>query len=335
MAMVCPVCKNTFEQRLDCPRCAVRLQFRLSRPRAESSLPGSAWQQTPGGRLLIGLLVAQGLYYGLHHLCLAGLLFLSNANQDSGAWNNTVLNLTLQAVGVLSAGVLTGAAQRRGIVFGAVVGVWNSILYLLAEQIRGGVLDAISVFGEPLMLAVFGAIGGLAGSLIWKPMPVIELPMPQVQAAPVPVVKRWRGFVGPVRWFRVVAGVSLAVGGVVSADVIREYIVEASEGRLRITNSLQADLMNWEISALAVLAGATMAGSSTFNGLKQGLFVGIGSAVVLGCVRVINGSVLPSQLPIELAGIVGLGLVGGWFGGQLLPPVFPRERARRRTHEPD
>src|SRR5262245_65755160 len=76
MAMVCPQCKTSFDQRLQCPHCDVRLIYHESAGRAGNvPLVGAgAWQQTPWGRIFIGLLLAQGLYYGLRHLCVAALL---------------------------------------------------------------------------------------------------------------------------------------------------------------------------------------------------------------------------------------------------------------------
>jgi hypothetical protein len=131
----------------------------------------------------------------------------------------------------------------------------------------------------------------------------------------------------------VVAGIGLAVGGAVWADVIRDFIVDASEGKLKIVTHMQANLVTLEISALAILAGAALAGSSTFNGLKQGLTVGVGSAIVLAFVSIVNGPADLSLFLLQLACVLVLGVVGGWFGGQLLPPVIPHKHFRRRYDE--
>jgi hypothetical protein len=118
------------------------------------------------------------------------------------------------------------------------------------------------------------------------------------------------------------------------ADVIRDFIVDASEGKLKIVTHMQANLVTLEISALAILAGAALAGSSTFNGLKQGLSVGCGAAIVLAVISIVNGPAVLSQFLLQLACVLCLGLVGGWFGGQLLPPVTPRQRLKRKYTEP-
>src|SRR5690348_11515271 len=82
MSMVCPQCHGSYSQRLHCPACNVRLEYRTGASGRRPALSGdrNAWQHTPWGRILIGLLLAQGLYYGLWHLgqALAGLLAVNS-----------------------------------------------------------------------------------------------------------------------------------------------------------------------------------------------------------------------------------------------------------------
>src|SRR5262249_23503666 len=105
MAMVCPQCNGTFEQRLHCPACGVRLLYRAG-PSLARRTPGAetaSWQQTPWGRILVGLLLAQGLYYSLRHLCTAGLL-ASGDDAAHNAWDTLyglVLQQALQGVALL------------------------------------------------------------------------------------------------------------------------------------------------------------------------------------------------------------------------------------------
>src|SRR5262245_32880201 len=77
MAMVCPQCNRAFEQHLNCPDCGGRLLFQAN-TRAVSSDADNAgdagqWQQTPWGRMMVGLIMAQGLAYGMQQLLNAGL----------------------------------------------------------------------------------------------------------------------------------------------------------------------------------------------------------------------------------------------------------------------
>src|ERR1700688_1040411 len=78
MAMVCPQCNRSFAQHLNCPECGGRLLFQAHTRgvTSEEILAGnrSQWQQTPWGRMAVGLILAQGLAYGLQQLLTAGLL---------------------------------------------------------------------------------------------------------------------------------------------------------------------------------------------------------------------------------------------------------------------
>src|SRR5207244_1193315 len=71
--------------------------------------------------------------------------------------------------------------------------------------------------------------------------------------------------------------------GGVWANVILQMVLDASNGTLGITDHLQAQLVTWEVTGLAMLAGSALAGAGTANSLKQGLCVGLPvSAVLLG-----------------------------------------------------
>jgi hypothetical protein len=282
--------------------------------------------------MIVGLLLAQGLYYVLRNLLAAGLL--ATGDETAGNVWATLSSLlvlqALQAAGVTAAGLLTGAGQRRGFLLGALVGVWNGVFFLLVQCWWQQPLTAINLVGEPILQVAFGAAGGLAGSLIWRPLPSLAitadprrpLPAVQVRNAPSPLA-------GPVAWARVLTGVALSVGGVVWVDIIREFVLDASEGKLRIDTHLQAYLVTWEISALAMLAGSALAGATTGNGLKQGLCVGLGTGSILLGIRLAGPSVSGQLVLITLISALFLSLAGGWFGSQLLPPVYGPARRRR------
>jgi hypothetical protein len=283
--------------------------------------------------MFIGLLLAQGLYYVLRHLLIAGLLMTREeaAGDVWAALSGLILVQGLQAVSVLCGGVLVGAGERRGFVLGAMVGVWNGVLFVMAHQLFGRPVTPITVLGEPMLQAAFGAIGGLIGGSIWKPLPVPTLPAEfRPQASLPPVRRQPSSFEGPVAWGRVITGVALAVGGVVWTDVIRDFVLDASEGTLRIDTHLQAQLVTWEISALVMLVGSALAGATTRNGLKQGLAFGIGTGVVLAGIRLASMGLSLQLLIFSSASTVCLGLAGGWFGSQLLPPVYAHARRVRR-----
>jgi hypothetical protein len=334
MAMLCPQCQGSFSQRLNCPNCGVRLVYRDSRHGSDDGPDGlpASWQQTPWGRLVVGLLLAQGLYYVLRHLCTAGLLVAREELADN-VWatlTGLVVVQALQALSILAAGLLTGAGQRRGLLFGAVVGVWNAVFFILVQIWTGQLVTTIDLFGEPVLQVAFGALGGLAGSLIWQPLPLVQSPLQARKPSPLISNRRsMSDFSGPVAWARVMTGITVAVGGVFWVDVIRDSVLEAGEGKLQIDTHLQAELVTWEISALAMIAGGALAGATTRNGSKQGLFVGIGTATVLSGIRLASITHTPQLLVLTLISALALGFVGGWFGSNLLPPIYQSARRKR------
>jgi len=112
-----------------------------------------------------------------------------------------------------------------------------------------------------MLQAAFGAVGGIIGTLIWKPLPSLNLaPGFRIANRRRPRQKNYSYFAGPLSG----AGFfpeshSLLAASCGQCD--REFVLEASEGKLRIDTHLQADLVTWEISAVAMLAGSAFAGS--------------------------------------------------------------------------
>src|SRR5262245_45702121 len=115
MAMVCPQCKASFDQRLQCPSCEVRLVYYLGgERRVRWPLPSPrGWQHSAWGRIFIGLLLAQGLYVGLRHLCVSVLL--ATGTVDPATLGSTLegqlLIQALQVVNLFVGAVFAGAGQ--------------------------------------------------------------------------------------------------------------------------------------------------------------------------------------------------------------------------------
>jgi hypothetical protein len=277
--------------------------------------------------VLIGLILAQGLFYGLRQL-LTGILLASSEVAPEELWNDVGRLLLLQAIqllAVLAGGVLAGGGQQQGFFLGGLVGAWNGVLAGLMRQNPGQELTMVGVYGQPLLHAAFGAVGGWIGARIWKPIPTEE-PIPLGAQRKGPARHQPSPFAGKVFWVRVATGAAFAVAGTLSATLIFQKVLDAADGRLGTSHELQDRIITWEIKALAMLVGGALAGASTSNGIKQGFFVGLFSGVVLA------GLLAPkTDAWLEVAGLTAvsafsLGMVGGWFGGQLFPPVIKRDR---------
>jgi hypothetical protein len=291
---------------------------------------GPRWQQTAWGRILIGLILAQGLFYGLRHLVTAILLAFSGVSPEELAVDLRTL-LVIQAIqlfALIVGGVMAGGGQRSGLVLGAVVGAWNGVLALFLRQNPAQELTVVGLYGQLLLHGAVGAIGGLVGSLIWKPpsatpIPTVLIPRKKVEKVPRPPLLG-----GRVSWLRVVLGATVSIGGTLSAAVLFSKMMDLSSGRLATSSALQDRIVTWEIKALALLVGGALAGSTAANGFKQGLIVALISFIVLLGLQ-------SHQVEdwLELAFYTALSTftlctAGGWFGRQLFPPILKLKRRR-------
>jgi hypothetical protein len=326
MAMICPQCSRSYEQRLECPSCGARLLFQG----AAGAGPENQWQQTPWGRILIGLILAQGLAHGLQMATTAGLQASGQADGQT-LWSTLpglLLLLGLQGFSLLVGGVITGAGQRRGILYGSFVGLVNGLIFLFVELGKGAPLTEVTLLTQPIMNLAFGAVGGLIGTLIWKPLPTVRLKeLPQVSGKARPTPTRSTLLDGPISWPRVVAGIAVVVCGIIWSQKILAFILDASEGKLVIATHLQAKLVTWEISAVLAFLGAGLAGATTANGLKQGLLVALGSVVLIAGITIGNPKVVVTDAAFMLASLACLTVAGGWFGCELFPPLTRYRRA--------
>jgi hypothetical protein len=274
------------------------------------------------------VLLAEGLYFGLRSLCTAGILAILEAG-PADSWSTLlglILSQALQGICLVLGGTLAGAGQRRGFVMGAMVGVWAGIIFVVTNQLEQTLLTPVALYGLPVLQIASGALGGSLGTLVWKPMPNFDALLGNaLNIKPAP--RRLSPFAGPIAWGRVMLGTGLAAAGAQSANLILQFVLESCKGSLNIESHLQAQLVTWEITGLAMLAGSAVAGATTFNSVKQGLAVGVATAAVLLCIRLtLQNPPLQSLVFVVLAAL-GLGLIGGWFGGQLFPPIT---RVRKR-----
>jgi hypothetical protein len=334
MAMTCPNCTGTFEQQQICPTCDVRLVADEPAAPRVNLLDNAQWQQTPWGRIFVGLLLAQGLSHALRLLSTAFLLAATDASGRNvwGTLYGLILLQSFQAISLIAGGAVTGAGQQRGVFYGCVLGVGNGLCFIILQLTQGQSLTEVALFGQPILHLAFGAVGGQLGSMIWPPLPALRPPTAASLGKPNPVLstlKKSSLFSGPVAWMRVLAGIGIAVGGAVWTRFILDLVISASHGQLSLSTSMQAQLVTWEIFALAMLVGGGLGGATTFNGPKQGLCVGLGTCALLIGFQVGASNIVLSELLFTSATTICLTVAGGWFGSQLLPPVLTRAQIKR------
>jgi hypothetical protein len=336
MAMVCPQCNSSHEQTLHCPSCGVRLlyQSHLRRPENSSAGASGQWLHTAVGRVIAGILLAQGLAYGLQLLCTAGVLATAHDAEQS-VWSTLfglVLLQALQGMSLLIGGGLAGAGQKRAPLLGFVVGLVHGVFFLSIQRLQGAPQTEVTLYGQPILHVMIGIVGAVIGSYIWRPLPTLAMPEFETDKSFQPLRSRKVRFTmlrGPIAWGRVFAGIVFVTAGFLWGPLMLSVMLDASQGKLRVTDHLQAQLVTWEIIAWGTMFGGAIAGATTSNGLKQGLCVGVGASIVLVGNYLGGKAFLLEQSSYIVVTIVCLTIVGGWFGGQLFPPVqaIPRFRS--------
>lgn len=402
MARLCPRCNESFEDRWYCPTCGVRLvadsagaksaaQPKESAPKRQPppsrvmttlsrlfAFRGAKWQQTTWGRCLIGVLLAQGLFYALFQMAWAIMMIFAD-RATVGLWWNTLAGLLLkqflQAISVLAGAILAGAGQRRAVRNGTIVGLYNGFLFLLVDAFVTKP-NEMALIAQPLLQTAFGTLGGYLGRVIWKPAaPIMSVrlgrpgasefagegataPLDTAAMATIPLPsppRRSTAFAGQVGWIRVAIGTAIVVAGCISAEyLLKEFMRERDGLILTVDTPNQMRFITWEISVLAMIFGGAFAGANTFNGPLQGTIVGMISTTVLvgnilqsGMADGVNPaqtlglSFLGIQLNTLAMQVIGtvfsvmpLSVVGGWFGGQLLPPVMEARKVSKTYTAP-
>ena len=329
MPVVCSRCSNHFEPGRPCPRCGAPSPVVVN-GNASPVGHGPRWQQTVLGRLLIGLVLAQGLFYALSHL-LTGFLLASHEGEGD-IWadpRNVFILFSIQLFAVLVGGVFAGSGQRLGLFLGVMVGVWNGVASSLLRQNPAGDLVSLGFFTQPLFQCGAALVGGLIGSMVWRP--IIDAPPARLAPTKKAAKRSTPMFAGPIAWGRVALGCVAVVCASIYAARLFDRILDLSGNKLGTGDDFQDLLITWEIKAFLILLGAFVAGVATKNGLKQGLIVGLLASSILVGIQAPMTHSLVRLVVFTISGTVGLCLVGGWFGGQLFPPVMSRHRATSGT----
>jgi hypothetical protein len=291
--------------------------------------------------VVVGTLAALGLAVGLGEFA-AGWAAAFDAGPAGWAGQGG------RAAAVAFGGLLAGVGLRRGFPTGAAAGGLGGAAFVLAD---GPPAEPV-LYALPMLSAVLGGLAGMLGAWVWAAPVPVALPAPElsprrssIRLAADPPPGR-----GPaVAWFRVAAGAALIAAGVGLAEEARVKAQRNSGGLLRVDNRGQGRLLSLQLAALAGLAGGAVAAAGTGAGLRQGGLAGavaaagvvgmalsrgelpVPAAVALDRLGVAAGPDDPAALAVVAAGVAGLGLAGGWFGGVLFPPLAPRAFRDRKV----
>ena len=331
MAMYCPQCSTSFEQRLQCPTCGLRLVVAESQRTRRFGLFARGWQHTSWGRVVISLMLAQGLFYGLRHLLTGVLLAL----QDQGSVQESLATLpgligvqVLQVMALLLGGLLVGAGRRNALVLGFALGGLNGAVAVLAQQWPATASHSLlPVYYQPLIQGFVGAFGGWLGGTIWKPLAVVLRPQGATGKRKVLPQPTTSMFAGRIHWLRVLCGATFAIVGCLSATYLLDRAILVSNGGIEADSYLQEKVVTWEIKALATLLGGALAGACATNGFKQGLLTGVLTGAALNVALAFRAAHL-DVVALTMLSSLSLSLAGGWFGGQLFPPTSPYKRQK-------
>jgi hypothetical protein len=355
MQLFCPTCKTTYPSFNRCPRCGGLLlmphEVAADAPQFDGESPAPI-QTTAVGRIMVGTVLALGVYLGVRKVLAATILA---ANGQGTEWwlsfHGLSIVYALQAGAVLFGAVIAAAGRASGYSIGFLIGLCCGGLFLGYELLAGASPQTLVLYLQPPVLALLGLAGGVAGSRVWTPMPDLKLPIPtgsklsSLQLGEDLEEEKPK----PTQWIRVLAGAAIMVIGVVAAEQVRHTLQKNSGGLLKVDSMGQGDFITWQLATLAVLTGGVVAGAATGAGIRHGILSGfVGAGGLIGICMKMGGALppieywlskmsldgLPLMAPTVLTAIGGgvmlLALLGGWLGGALFQILAP-ESMRKRT----
>jgi hypothetical protein len=348
MQLFCPVCQGAFTGTQRCPRCGGLLLLPQEAAEVAAQRPKSAQPTrlpSPTGRVFVGGVFALGTYLGMRKLVMGGILA---THQDPDAWWATFEGLSAvcaaQVIAVLFGSVVAAAGRNGGLVFGAAVGALCGGLFLAAELLAGAPPQDLVLYVQPLVLVCAGAIAGVFAARVWGAVPILEMPIPNraTLSSSRFVLSQTEKARRPTAWFRILVGAVVMVLAVAVADKLRSGAQKYSGGLLRVESIGQGQFLTWQLAVMGVLGGGVLAAAGTGAGLRHGMMSGfLGGVGVLGLTAAVGETLAPVEYwlsrisldgippndPIAVAaataGILLLGILGGWLGGTLFLPLAP------------
>jgi hypothetical protein len=356
MQLLCTECQTAFAGASHCPVCGGRLvspqEAHILRKKRRKAPPRIS-EPTAAGRVAVGVLVALGGYLGLREWVGAGLLGAGIAGDEwweteTAAW----VTLGLRAASAIVGGLVAGAGRVGGWMTGTLAGCVAGGLLLSADVAAHPAGPGPIAYLGALAAAVAGLVAGTLGTFLW-PSPV-ELPRATSGSRGSSLLRLAREQEEarkgrPTQWLRIVIGVSIAFSGIVAADVVRTGLSKGSIGNLHMGSAFHAPVVCLELAAAVIFFGGATAGASTGAGVRHGVIAGLLAgiaAVAITATRhpnvfpAVEGYFWLSNIPNEnirdtaallelLIAVWVVTVIGGWFGGQLLPPLASKAQLRR------
>jgi hypothetical protein len=386
MSLICPKCRGAFENIRECPKCRVPLSdlggrkdegistFAPSWNKPASGVGGlrdepapprrvERWHQSPGGRLVSGILLSLGFSYGLLQLTATILRFMGKADPGSiSPAAGLSLFYGLQAPAVFLAGMLSGVNRRRGAGSGALVGLISGIAAVVV--VHSGVVNSLvaplssdlfsiqtpknpimipglipvhqlTLIALPLVYLVFAVIGGAIGATLWRPAPEIATAVLISPSGPAPVVGLKTTIAMPKTDGKAPGLMSGPIGWI---QVIAGIGVAVAGGSfatqpvrqffIDFTDGMFAITTREQdnVTLMEVFAMSIVIGGAVSGACRaNGLKQGliVGFASGVGMVPFLAGGEQAKYTPFIILSALFLAPLGGWFGTTLLPPPPP------------
>ena len=348
MQLYCPACKTAAHPAERCARCGERLvapSELASLSRDQIADPPTLVEPTAFGRVVVGVVVAQGLAVSLRELSLGLLTALDFSDLVPGP----VVNWLLRGAAVIVGATVAGAGRGNGAATGGVtalvcVGSLLATDFLAAAKTTQ--LDNVAALGICLLALAAGHVG----SAFWPA--VVPLPPSKVRSRGSSLIplKDDPEVVRPIHlsWSRVALGVTVVIAGVLLADSVRLGMRSLAGHGLSLGSPTQVAVVDFLFASVAVLLGGLTAGGGTGAGLRHGTVAGVIAAPALAFLAFLgkDSALVPLTGLLELVGhatesprtatglavvlvcLTAMCAVSGGFGGLLLPRLALKSRRR-------
>lgn len=353
MQLYCPNCQAAFAAAGRCPKCDGRLVTPAEAFESAadlSGLPPEPMRPTAVARVMVGSVVALGLYMGFREWATAGFEAASTTD-PWGQPGGLALAVALRLVAILVGAAVAGAGRPAGAGTGVIVGLVCASAAAGADLLGGATLGPTDA-GVFAGLTAAAAAAGWVGCRVWPP--AIELPTPASRSHGSSILHLARDdernrAPRPTNWTRVVVAAMMVLTAVLVADSVRTFAKRNSAGFLQMGGPAQAPYVCLEICAVLLVISVTPMLGGTGAGLRHGIFtgalagLGVAGLTVAGVPPVwpvTEGLLRTFELPVDdlasgpaAAAMFAATMVGccisGWLSGTLLPPVVaPRPRSR-------